>query len=506
MGTEIDMQDVKRSCGAHVSAVEPRKRRLPLALLAALACALTLFGGDGGPERLHAQTVLTCTILDATDFFIDVKADGSACFQGGNAAGDGRFYASAGNNFINAGTIGPGNVGHNGCTSTLGDAAAGEACIFFGGPGVQSVTANFTSTFGASITVSVTGTAGGVGLTSFSVTVGASGETVRSAATVATAQGAIAQTSGLVAGRVASFNRGTRSGVARGGVPQTAAVAATGLIDLSVGRDGTLSLGPEGTSAGDEETGWGVWANVAWSGINDTTAVAGVQGNMLTGIAGADYKISDGVIVGGAVSVGGASFDSQVASFDTEEVSVGVNPYLAYQITDVFSLDAVAGYSFGVGDSTRNETITGHYGIHRYYTAVNASSFQTWDAFSLMASTGVLWGQSFENAYTESDGTRVGSRRADIGTVKLLLQPSYIFEADRERGLFLEPYLVSEYSYDYTLTRITGHSNDRDALRLGLGLNIFSDIGVSGNLEATSTVLRENQRTVSVLGTVRYDF
>jgi len=387
-----------------------------------------------------------------------------------------------------------------------------ESRLLFNGTVVNSITgmgvltAQITSGGSTSVTVSYDGGLAGNGVFSCEATL--SSQTTQATASAA-AQGAVSQTAGLVASRIRSFNvQRNQDGVRRPSTPQLGAIVdQSGLLDLSVGRDGALDQsGESGQSAGYTDSPWGLWANFSWSGINDTTAVAGTQGNVVTGIAGADYQVSDGFIVGGAFSFGGAAFDSQVAAFDTDEVSFGINPYFAYQISDLFSVDGMVGYSFGVGESTRNETITGHYNIHRYYVASNISYFQAWDKFSLLASGGVIWGQSFEMAYTESDLSRVSSRQADIGTAKVLLQPSYLFEVDRSAGLFLEPYVVGEYSYDFTLSKIAGHSNDRDAFRLGLGMNIFSGSSVSGNLEGTTTSGREDQRTVSILGTVRYSF
>jgi|GEM_PF-1068835 len=321
----------------------------------------------------------------------------------------------------------------------------------------------------------------------------------------AAARGAITQTAGLISGRIQTFNGRAPDGNRR--TQLGSIVKPTGLLDLSVGRDGALGNNDStGNAAGYTPSPWGVWANFSWSGVNDTSTTAGVQGNVVTGIAGADYEVSDGFIVGGAISIGGAAFDSQTTAFDTDEVSFGINPYFAYQITDLISVDAIAGYSYGSGESTRAQTITGQYGIHRYYVASNASYFQSWDRFALLASGGIVWGQSFESAYTGSDQTRVSSRQADLGSLKVLVQPSYLFDLNPETGLFLEPYLVGEYSYDFKITEIAGHNNDRDEFRLGLGMNVFSGRSISGNLEGSTTVGREDQRIISVLGTLRYAF
>ncbi|MEM7654182.1 MAG: autotransporter outer membrane beta-barrel domain-containing protein [Pseudomonadota bacterium] len=351
------------------------------------------------------------------------------------------------------------------------------------------------------------------------------GEAAQQSSANAAASGSISQTAGLVAGRISSLSTGGNRGGASGGTGapgggvapsggdqntqtsaltdaanQTAAISTQGLVDLSAGR--------KGMAAGAGDPRWGVWANFAWSGIQDRTAAAGQDGNVITGMAGADYLVSEGFIVGGGLSIGGAAFDSTVASFDTEEVSFGLSPYLAYQVTDTLSVDAIAGYIYGRGESTRAETITGHYGIHRYFMATNASYFQSWDSWSILGSAGIVWGQSFENAYGESDGTQVGSRRSDIGSVKALFQTAYLFEVDTgsTQALYLEPYVLGEYSYDFVISKIAGHNNDRDQFRLGLGMNIFSGLDLSGNLEASTTVGREDQRMISVLATVRRAF
>lgn len=327
-------------------------------------------------------------------------------------------------------------------------------------------------------------------------------ETAQQSAANAAAAGSINQTAGLIGGRIQSI---TRPAQTPSSLPTSTSTLAptvpfpqTGLVDLSAGRIGA--------AAGGDQPRWGVWANFSWTGIEDRTAVAGQDGDVATGIVGADYQVGEGFIAGGALSLGGANFESSVSAFETGEVNIGLNAYAAYRVTDQLSIDAIAGYSFGVGDSTRAETITGHYDIHRYFVSANASLFETWDRVSLLASVGVLWGQSFEGAYYESDGTQIGSRRADLGSVRVLAQPGYLFDLDPETGLFLETYVLGEYNYDFTLSRIAGHNNDRDAFRLGAGMTLFSGDALSANVEASTMLGRDQQGAINVQGTLRYTF
>lgn len=330
-----------------------------------------------------------------------------------------------------------------------------------------------------------------------------------------TLRSSTSQVAGLVAGRTSGFSGGSNSrriGGRSGSTGQQTAVvihADPGLVDLSAGRKD----GAAGAAAGDGLEGLGVWVNFAWAGIKETSAAAGTEGNSFTGVAGVDYSLTDKLLVGAAVSVSGSGFDSRTSDLETDEVSFGINPYLAYRLSDVWTIDAIAGLSTGSADSERSAgTIKGDYAVNRYFVATNISLLNEWERFAFTASGGMLWAQSFEDAFVESDGTQVGSRRSDLGTLRFSFQPSYLFDLDPETGLFLEPYLRGEFSYDIVMSKVntptgvTDHPNDRSAFVVGGGLNVFSDGFFSGNLEASTVVGREKYREVNVLGTVRMSF
>ncbi|MEM7652079.1 MAG: autotransporter outer membrane beta-barrel domain-containing protein, partial [Pseudomonadota bacterium] len=333
-------------------------------------------------------------------------------------------------------------------------------------------------------------------------------EAAQETASNVTSRAAINQTAGLVAGRVSGFTSGGRAPASRTGAPiapgaggtQTSAIAPDqGFLGLSSDR--------AGAAAADGLQGVGVWANASWTGIQDKSAVAAQSGNVFTGIAGIDKAYDNGLLLGTALSFGTASFESDLVDFETGETSVGINAYGAYAITDMISVDAFLGYSKAWGRSDRsNDTIEGDWDTHRYFAAGNASYFNSWDEISVFASTGFVWGQSFDSSYSESDGTIVGSRQSRLGSLKALVQPSYLVTLDSDQGLFLEPYVLGEASYDVFITKISGHNNDRDSYRLGAGLNLFAGDNISGNLEASTVVGREDYGSINVLATFRYGF
>lgn len=320
--------------------------------------------------------------------------------------------------------------------------------------------------------------------------VGDTTQTSRETAGYRSATGMMTQISGMIKGRI---NRGFSRGSAvnnRG--------SQRGLIDLSGGRSGQ--------NAGEDGQRWGGWANVSWSGIEDTSSVAGQKGGLFTGIIGADYAVRDGLVTGLALSLGGSHFNSQINQFESQDRAFGMTPYLAWQINDHFSLDGMVNYTLGQGKTIRNHRVRGNFGIQRYFLAANGSYFNNWGDFSLLGTLGISYGQSFESGYREDDGTEIGSRQSQLGSLNIDLKPSYLFLLDAEMDLFLEPYLMGNYRYDFALTEISGHSNDRDAFRLGAGMTLFSGNSISGSVEASTMLGRDQQQDINVTGTLTFAF
>jgi len=71
---------------------------------------------------------------------------------------------------------------------------------------------------------------------------------------------------------------------------------------------------------------------------------------------------------------------------------------------------------------------------------------------------------------------------------------------------FLEPYATFEYGYDFAITKIPGATNDRDAFRIGGGANLYAGESISGAVEATRMLGREDQDETAARATLRVDF
>ena len=207
-------------------------------------------------------------------------------------------------------------------------------------------------------------------------------------------------------------------------------------------------------------------------------------------------------LIGAALAASWADTDTPDDRFSQDEFSLTFAPYAAYALDDVFAIDGSFGYGVGLSDTERTGGVEGDAVNHRYFGSVNGTARKYWGDFGLFGSVGALWTQSFQGAYAETDGTRVGSQTIELGRLSAKVQPSYLIPFDL---VTVEPFVSLGYSYDYTLTKITGAANDRDQVDLKLGANIFGD-GISGGLEFETGFFRENERRSSVAATVRIQF
>lgn len=275
-----------------------------------------------------------------------------------------------------------------------------------------------------------------------------------------------------------------------------------------------LAMG-KGQAAGELQQSSAIWGNAAFTRSRDdhiTVQQTSLQGTALGGI---DHFILENVLVGGAINLDlGYSEDKQQLT-DVMTTSMGISPYISWQFDDVFSLDFLGNISY-VNSRLSDRSFDGITSVIsevdglRWSLSGSGSGFWVAGNWSLLANLGISYGELRAGGTTASDGTLLTSTVNRIGTASLSLQPSYYWQYDQD--LALEPYLLTEYQYDFTMQKtITGindapHPNDEDQIRLGLGLNLFGSQFYSGNIEASTVLGRDKYSETSVSGSLRVQF
>jgi len=300
------------------------------------------------------------------------------------------------------------------------------------------------------------------------------------------------QTTGLVSDRI-------RTALPRGNFKGLNGNKPVGLAALSTDTPGT-----GGAAGGEADRNIAAWANFAWTAANSDDPAIRSDTDSFTTAAGVDTFLTPNLLTGAAVSVSYSDTTSPRKTVESQEIGFMITPYAALALDDVFSIDASLGYGlFFADNSFLNETLKGDTLSHRYFLSTSASGLTYWDRFGLQGDVGLFWSQSFQDGYHLSDNTEIDDQDASLGTLFTHIRPSYVVYSHDDTAI--EPFAAFGYEYDYTRSKVSGATNDRDMFTVGGGISLFGE-GLSGELAAETELGRENQDSTTVSGTLRIDF
>ena len=218
---------------------------------------------------------------------------------------------------------------------------------------------------------------------------------------------------------------------------------------------------------------------------------------------GADYRFHEKVIAGLSAGYTDTDMTTSYNAGKYEETSWNLSPYVMYEPVDGALISLVAGYSFGDVDRKRNSTVTGSTDSDLWYTALSGEyRMQPADSIplELTAKFGYLMSQKTLDAFTESDGTRVGKSTADTSQIKPGIEAAYSLNA---KGTTMQPFVKADYIHDF-VDEINGDSN---ALNFGAGLRILGgETGFSGVIEGERQFFRDDYSEYTIKGLLAYNF
>ena len=265
-----------------------------------------------------------------------------------------------------------------------------------------------------------------------------------------------------------------------------------------------------GANAGAPNYSNGLWGNLAMTHSQDrhqASAYSGIQGSAVIGL---DTRMTDSLLIGAAINMEYATLSRNNKQMQFSSSGLGLSPYISYQIDDIFSLSSLANITYTNNHSGFSNGARIDQESVRWNFALQGDGFWNWDNWGLLAGLGLSYGQTHLFATKDNNGIDVTGQTTRLGTAQLTLQPSYYWQYNRDLGL--EPYLLSQYNYDYSMTKIStsatqsSHPNDQDAFRLGIGLNLFGSNFYSGNIEASTVLGRDNYSEASISGNIRVQF
>lgn len=315
------------------------------------------------------------------------------------------------------------------------------------------------------------------------------------------------QAASLVSTRVSQAVSGATGGVAPGvSVPLGQVSLVPGGKGLAVGNgDG------KGKASGSAPRRVGVWLNGSYTWIENEQANSNFDGQILNVMGGADYLVSDRVLVGLSGGYENQDIKTKFNNGKLEGDGFTVAPYFAFILNKNVNFDVSVGHSWIDYDVSRNgSSVTGSTTGDRWFGSANANYVTSVNNWQLGATAGYLYTMENQDGYTESDGSAVSEVGVHLGQARLSGKLGYLFPASFG---YVNPYGTARLEYDVLKDEAgiidaagTKANDDKFGVTFGLGVSAGIGEATSINLEGTTTQFREEMNAYGVSGTVRYKF
>lgn len=264
--------------------------------------------------------------------------------------------------------------------------------------------------------------------------------------------------------------------------------------------------GAMGLNAGDGiEVPYGVWGNYSYTNYENDFSSTAFDGSSHSFLGGMDFNIWKNTVLGVAVGYDLGDIDTGFNQGNQDTETYTFAPYFGWVMSDVLSMDFNIGYSYVDYDqyrTTGGTRVSSTPSADRWFGAVNLNAITFVDNWILGGRMGLLYARSTIDQYSESNGATVAESAIRTGTLSVAGDIAYSFKE-------WEPFINVSYQYDYSLQRVVAApqpSNDSNDILLTTGVRYFEKSGISGNLEYSKRLLRDNYDEDRVSLTVRVDY
>jgi len=270
--------------------------------------------------------------------------------------------------------------------------------------------------------------------------------------------------------------------------------------------------GAIGIASGDEVLGVGVWAQGAYTWLDDNNVDTKWNGNVYSFLVGADYRIDPSFIIGISGGYEKTSLDTEFNNGNLDADGILVAPYATLILDKNFSIDATGGYqwlSYDVDriNSTTLAKVTGSFDSQRWFAAVTANANYTLDKTILLhGNAGFSYTGESQDAYTESNAVKVLANDLDLGQALVGARVAYDLDGVIPFISVLGEFDLSKEDAVKVAASQTKVSDDDFGLRVGAGATFNLGPGFSGRIEGQSVLLRENFQEHKALVKFRGEF
>lgn len=234
------------------------------------------------------------------------------------------------------------------------------------------------------------------------------------------------------------------------------------------------------------------------------------------GLVGVDTFLGERVLVGAAFGYEDSKSETPYNGGEVNTDGFSINPYAALMLSDWLSVDVIGGRAWLDNDQFRvapldGSRTTASFDSRRYFVASNVNALTVMGDFLLGLSAGYLYTEQNDDAYTEtgSNARSVQKRTLDLSQFSTTGTVGYDFGGADAYGFL---------TYRRDLSRSDGaeagglpsglavQPADNDEFEYGVGFNIAAYGAVSGGLQFSQVVGRDQFDSFTVNLTGRVDF
>jgi len=272
---------------------------------------------------------------------------------------------------------------------------------------------------------------------------------------------------------------------------------------------GLMWEGQSGLNAGDGVMSYGVWGSYSYSSFKNDFASTAFDGHRHNLLAGVDISPWESTVFGVAVGYDRSDIDTSFNQGSQGTNGETISVYAGHLLNKTWSIDASGGYSFVDTkqyrtDPTSSSRVSSAPSGNRWFGNLNLNGYTQWGNWLIGGRTGLLYARSDQDSFTESNGASISKFTSELGQWSIGGDVAYSLDK-------FEPFVRLVYENDFSMQKLAAASgaqpsNDNDNFLFGAGLRYFGSKNLTGNLEFSKRLGRDNFDEDTITATLRMDF
>lgn len=222
----------------------------------------------------------------------------------------------------------------------------------------------------------------------------------------------------------------------------------TQLADLPRDADGNeIYVTPVAALFPKPRPKWNAWIKGNWTFYDGDGS--SFDGYMFDVLAGFDYRVDNGVVMGLLGGYGNTDFDTEVSgikgSFKADGYTVG--PYVGVKLSENVQFDILAAYTYSDYDNKLGVT-KGDFIAHRVTVAAQVKGTWHYDSYFFEPGVRIVYAEERQDAYTDSADVHHGSLKVRAGRVSI--GPKIGYSHTTTDGDTIRPWVAVKGEYDFS--------------------------------------------------------